>query len=35
LLAIKGSDSPFVFVWDEDVSAAILHALSGQAPSGC
>lgn len=35
LLAIRGSDSPFVFIWDEDVTAAILHALSGQAPSGC
>ena len=27
LLAIRGSDSPFVFVWDEDVAGAILHAL--------
>ena len=35
LLAIRGSDSPFVFIWDEDVTGAILHALSGQAPSGC
>ena len=35
LLAIKGSDSPFVFIWDEDVTGAILHALSGKAPSGC
>ena len=35
LLAIQGSDSPFVFVWDEDVTGAIVHALSGQAPSGC
>jgi UDP-glucose 4-epimerase len=35
LLAVQGSDSPFVFVWDEDVTGAILHALSGQAPSGC
>jgi len=35
LLAIKGSDSPFVFIWDEDVTGAIVHALSGQAPSGC
>jgi UDP-glucose 4-epimerase len=35
ILAIAGSDSPFVFVWDEDVTGAILHALSGQAPSGC
>ena len=35
LLAIKGSDSPFVFIWDEDVTGAIVHALSRQAPSGC
>jgi len=27
LLAIRGSDSPFVFVWDTDVTGAILHAL--------
>ncbi|WP_284334612.1 SDR family oxidoreductase [Comamonas sp. NoAH] len=32
LLAIRGSDSPFVFIWDEDVTGAILHALSGAAP---
>ena len=35
LLAIRGSESPFVFIWNEDVSGAILHALSGQAPAGC
>jgi UDP-glucose 4-epimerase len=35
LLAIQGSNSPFVFIWDDDVTGAILHALSGQAPSGC
>jgi UDP-glucose 4-epimerase len=35
LLAIQGSDSPFVFIWDEDVTGAIVHALSGKAPSGC
>ncbi|PUE07040.1 epimerase [Limnohabitans sp. T6-5] len=35
LLAIRGSDSPFVFIWDEDVTGAIMHALSGQAESGC
>jgi UDP-glucose 4-epimerase len=35
LLAIRGSDSPFVFIWDEDVTGAIVHALSSQAPSGC
>ncbi|MBE7367139.1 SDR family oxidoreductase [Ramlibacter pallidus] len=27
LLAVRGSDSPFVFAWDEDVAGAILHAL--------
>jgi UDP-glucose 4-epimerase len=35
ILAIAGSDSPFVFVWDEDVTGAIVHALSGQAEPGC
>ena len=35
LLAIRGSDSPFVFIWDTDVTGAIMHALSGQAQSGC
>ena len=34
LIAIRGSDSPFNFVWDEDVTGAIVHALSG-APAGC
>ncbi|MDL5039135.1 SDR family oxidoreductase [Comamonas resistens] len=34
LLAIRGSDSPFVFIWDQDVTGAMLHALSGAAP-GC
>lgn len=34
-IAIAGSDSPFVFVWDEDVVGALLHALSGEAPPGC
>lgn len=34
LLAVKGSESPFVFVWDEDVAGAICHALEG-APAGC
>lgn len=28
-LAIAGSDSPFVFIWDQDVVGAILHALDG------
>ncbi|MET0334660.1 MAG: SDR family oxidoreductase [Rhizobacter sp.] len=27
LLAIRGSESPFVFIWDEDVVGVILHAL--------
>lgn len=35
ILAIAGSDSPFVFVWDEDVTGAILHALSGKGLPGC
>ena len=34
LLAIRGSDSPFVFIWDQDVTGAILHALGGGVP-GC
>lgn len=34
LIAIRGSASPFVFIWDEDVTGAIVHALSG-APAGC
>ncbi|MEK0431346.1 MAG: hypothetical protein RL139_1150 [Gemmatimonadota bacterium] len=29
LLAVRGSDSPFVFAWDEDVVGAIVHGLSG------
>lgn len=32
-LAIRGSASPFVFVWDEDVVGAILHAIAG-GPAG-
>lgn len=28
LIAIKGSDSPFVFVWDQDVAGCILHAIA-------
>ncbi|MGE0096775.1 MAG: SDR family oxidoreductase [Hydrogenophaga sp.] len=35
ILAIAGSDSPFVFVWDEDVTGAIVHALSGRGEPGC
>ncbi len=31
-LAVAGSDSPFVFVWDEDVVGAMLHALAGAPP---
>jgi len=27
LIAIQGSASPFVFIWDEDVTGAFLHAL--------
>ncbi|RYF69001.1 MAG: SDR family oxidoreductase [Comamonadaceae bacterium] len=34
LIAIRGSASPFVFIWDEDVTGAIAHALAG-APTGC
>lgn len=29
ILAIRGSASPFVFIWDEDVAAAIEHGLRG------
>ena len=29
LLAIRGSDRPFVFIWDQDVVGCILHAISG------
>ncbi len=29
LIAIRGSDSPFVFVWDQDVVGAIMHAIGG------
>ena len=31
-LAIAGSDSPFVFIWDQDVVGAILHTLAGARP---
>lgn len=34
-IAIAGSDSPFVFIWDEDVVGALLHALDGAGPPGC
>lgn len=31
LIAIRGADSPFVFIWDQDVVGAFLHAIeSGQ-----
>lgn len=29
LLAIRGSDTPFVFAWDQDVVGAILHGIAG------
>ena len=32
LLAIRGSDSPFVFIWDQDVVGIILRAVSGGPP---
>lgn len=35
LIAIRGSSSPFVFIWDTDVTDALLHALSGSAQPGC
>ena len=28
LIAVSGSDSPFVFIWDQDVAGSILHAIS-------
>lgn len=34
LLAIRGSKSPFVFIWDTDVTGAILHALHTR-KAGC
>lgn len=27
LIAVQGSDSPFVFIWDRDVAGSILHAI--------
>ncbi len=33
LIAIKGSASPFVFIWDRDVVGAIMHAILG-GPAG-
>ncbi|HET7792690.1 MAG TPA: SDR family oxidoreductase [Rhizobacter sp.] len=32
LIGIRGSDSPFVFIWDEDVTGAMLHALRSGLP---
>ena len=32
LLAIAGSDSPFVFIWDQDVVGIILHAIEKGSP---
>ena len=29
LIAIRGADSPFVFIWDQDVVGAFLHAIEG------
>lgn len=34
-IAIAGSDSPFVFIWDDDVCGALLHALDAKGPPGC
>jgi UDP-glucose 4-epimerase len=34
LIAIRGSDSPFVFIWNEDVTGAVLHAIGGQGVPG-
>ncbi|EYC52352.1 epimerase [Hylemonella gracilis str. Niagara R] len=34
LLAIRGSESPFVFIWDSDVTGAIVHALRTRT-AGC
>ncbi|HMM54995.1 MAG TPA: SDR family oxidoreductase [Candidatus Desulfobacillus sp.] len=31
LIAIRGADSPFVFVWDEDVVGCLLHAIESDA----
>jgi UDP-glucose 4-epimerase len=35
LLAVRGHASPFVFVWDEDVTGAIAHAIGGHGRPGC
>ena len=35
LLAVCGHASPFVFIWDEDVTGAIRHAIGGQGRPGC
>ena len=28
ILAIRGSDSPFVFIWDKDVTGCVVHAIT-------
>ena len=35
LIAIRGSDSPFVFIWNGDVTGAVLHAVGGEGVPGC
>jgi UDP-glucose 4-epimerase len=35
LLAVRGHASPFVFIWDEDVVGALLHAVLKRGPAGC
>ncbi len=30
LIAVRGSDSPFVFVWDQDVVGCLLQAIAGE-----
>ena len=34
ILRIAGSDSPFVFVWVDDVARAMVHAVVGAGPAG-
>jgi UDP-glucose 4-epimerase len=35
LLAVRGHASPFVFIWDEDVVGALLHAVLQRGPADC
>lgn len=35
LLKVGGADSPFVFIWDEDVAAIIEHGTTGTASAVC